>query len=60
MRRRIGGAVLVVAGALGTLGLAASPAGAGATVCYKVAVTVNGGAVVDQTNMPECTTVATP
>jgi hypothetical protein len=60
MRRRIGGAILVVAGTLGTLGYAASPAGADATVCYKVAVTVNGEPVVDQTNMPGCTTVDTP
>ena len=55
MRRRIVAAVLVIGG---TLGAATLPASADATVCYSASVTVNGGSVVDQTNMPECTTVA--
>ncbi|HVE46182.1 MAG TPA: hypothetical protein VNA57_05505 [Acidimicrobiales bacterium] len=57
MRTRIAAAVLVIGG---LVGLSALPAGADATVCYSASVTVNGGSVVDQTNMPDCTTVALP
>ncbi len=57
MRTRMIGALLVVAG---TLGWAALPAGADATVCYSASVTVNGEAVVDENNTPECTTADTP
>lgn len=57
MRVRIVGAALVVGG---VLGWATLPAGADATVCYAASVTVNGENVVNQTNMPECTTADTP
>ncbi len=57
MRARIATTVLVVGG---LVGLSALPAGADATVCYSAKVTVNGDSVVDQTNMPDCTTVDTP